>query len=92
LHVASILATTTIWWAIHFTSSTLALYRTITARFSISAGSAGYLIPVLPVVGLPPLSRQAVPALPGLQRDGVRRLIGGRLYVAVEVRSGHSRR
>jgi hypothetical protein len=92
LHVASCLTTPTIWWAIHFTSSTLALCRAITTRFSISAGRAGHLIPVLPVVGLPPLSRQAVPALPGLQRDGVCRLIGCRLYVAVEVGRGHSRR
>jgi hypothetical protein len=69
-----------------------ASYLARTARLSISASRAGYLAPVFPVVGLPPLSRQAVPALPGLQRDGVRRLIGCRLDVAVEVGRGHSRR
>ena len=93
LHVATVPILITISTTpIRFTSSTLALRRAITARSFISAGRAGYLIPVPPVVGLPPLSHQAVLALPGPQRDGVRRLIGGRLYVAVEVGRGHRRR
>jgi hypothetical protein len=48
--------------------------------------------PVLPVVAYPDLTHHTILVRFRLQRDGVRRLIGGRLYVAVEVGCGHRRR